>query len=51
MSSTICIYAFQKNAVDHGGDFDADAINLIKEIYMDDLPKSCKDKAETIRIV
>ena len=51
LSPTNCIYAFQKNAVDHGDKFDADVVNSVKEFYMDDLPKSCKDDAEAIRII
>ena len=42
---TYCIYAFQKNAVDSGGDFNADVVDSVKEFYMDNLPNSCKFEA------
>ena len=50
-SPTNCIYTFQQNAVDHGGDFDADVVDSVKEFYMDDLLKSCEDETEAIRII
>ena len=50
-SLTNCSYAFQKNAEDHGKEFDADVVASVKEFYMDDLPKSCVDDANAIRII
>ena len=37
--------------MDHGGDFDANVVDSVKEFYMDDLPKSCEDETEAIRMI